>query len=193
MHHEVSWGVVGSNFFCSSYYRAWLFAAGLVLGFSMFAHGESPFDMDESFNGAREVLGKLGANSPLAAHYYDILTGLGEAIQRHRQHLSREKRKSSNRYVNQILSLDTDPATSDRGSPSTFFPRIPSNAESGSETPTAGGGSGDFDFQTAFQIPDPTEQPMDNSVDFDLRLFGWDDFAMQISENFSFDDSEPVW
>ncbi len=169
-----------------------MFAAGLVLGFSMFAQGESRFDMDSSFHGVREVLQMLSEHSPKAEHYYEILTGFADAIQRHRQLLSREKRRSNNKYVHQILTLEVDPSVS--GSQSTFSPRQPSRdvADAASATTAADGETGELDYPGPFQPLDSTQLPLEAAGGFDFGLFGWDNFAMQISENFSY-DGDPTW
>ncbi|KIW17522.1 hypothetical protein PV08_04716 [Exophiala spinifera] len=211
--------------------KAWVFAAGLVLGFSMFAQGESPFDMDESFNGAREVLKKLAEHSPQAEHYYDILIGFADAIQRHRQHLSREKRRASGKYVNRILSLDVNvnlgggggsntknnANISSAGSQATFSPgsildlrdrdrdTVASSTNQMTDVEFAASATpadadvlpsslahAHADGQTPFQLLGTPHFPVD-SGGFDFGLFGWDNFAMQISENFSFDNYEDTW
>lgn len=196
----------------------------------MFAQGESPFDMDESFNGAREVLKKLAEHSPQAEHYYEILTGFADAIQRHRQHLSREKRRASNKYVNRILSLDVNVGTHNNNNTATsvsgaasqvgFSPgmlgsRDKDTADSsyqltdlGSMAAEAANGGGDSDVAqplvdthihadgqtTPFQLLGTTPQfAVDTGGGFDFGLFGWDNFAMQISENFSFDNYGDTW
>lgn len=174
-----------------------MFAAGLVLGFSMFARAER-FDMDDAFHGAREVLKKLAEHSPQAEQYYEILTAFADAIQRHRQHLSREKRRAKNKYVNQILKMDvSNPNASVGGSSqSPFSPRTPlrDSGDGGSITPAPVGRpapAGDFDFQAALQMmPDANQLAVEGSAGFDFGLFGWDNFAMQISENFSFDPDQ---
>ncbi|KAK5461229.1 hypothetical protein LTS15_003292 [Exophiala xenobiotica] len=199
--------------------KAWVFAAGLVLGFSMFTHGELPFDMDESFNGAREVLKKLAEHSPQAEHYYEILTAFADAIQRHRQHLSRDQRRASNKYVNRILSLDlVNPASTgstssglqSAGSGSGFSPRstardhLPMVVDDGNLAETVDNtrsfgeiGPQQQTQQMPFQIPGTPSLhlPSDGGGgnNFDFSLFGWDDFAMQMSENFSFDNYENTW
>lgn len=178
-----------------------MFAAGLVIGFSMFAQAEPKFEMDESFNGAREVLKKLSDHSPQAEHYYEILTGFADAIQRHRQHLAREKRKSQNKYVNQILRLDMNnqPGLGNHhpGSQSTFSPQSLSRdlADAAASTLAAEDVSvlgGDSDYPQPFQLFDASQLPVDGGGGFDFGMFGWDNFAMQISENFTFDD-DTVW
>ncbi|KIV95395.1 hypothetical protein PV10_03059 [Exophiala mesophila] len=176
--------------------KAWMFAAGLVIGFSMFAQAEPKFEMDEAFNGAREVLKKLSPHSPQAEHYYEILTGFADAIQRHRQHLAREKRRSQNKYVNQILTFDVSQNPVDMQSADTV-------QTSRGDSPTANGNLASIlpenlrdldetaDFQQSF-VFDPNQLPVDGGGDFDFGIFGWDNFAMQVSENFNF-DTDLVW
>ncbi|KAK5178165.1 hypothetical protein LTR44_009471 [Exophiala sp. CCFEE 6388] len=167
--------------------KAWLFAAGLVLGFSMFAQGESPFDMDQSFNGAREVLKKLADHSPQAEEYSGILTAFADAIQRHRQHLSREKRP--NKYVSRILSLDFNPGES--GSQAAFSPHTTSSNVAHPSTDIPGERFGDL---TSSHLDTTSAVPhMEGDGAFDVGLFGWDSFAMQITENFSYDNYDSTW
>ncbi|KAH0842483.1 putative Fungal specific transcription factor [Fonsecaea pedrosoi] len=182
--------------------KAWVFAAGLVLGFSMFALSESRFDMDDSFNNAREVLRNLSLQSPQAEHYYEILSGFADVILRHRQHLSREKRRFKNKYVDQILTLDVSPSAA--GSQSTSSPRTPLSTErnlgvvdsavaGGSIIGGDDGGLGsEFDPNEQLQMTDYSQWPLENGGGFDFGMFGWDNFAMQISENFSL-DNEAAW
>ena len=166
-----------------------MFAAGLVLGFSMFAHGDSRFDMDDSFSNAREVLRSLSIQSPQAEHYYEILTGFADVIQRRRQSLSLGERRSRNKYVDQILTFDNTPSAS--RSQSTLSPATPQSKDLGNsnqEVIATNEGVGEFDFQ----MPDLTGWPLENGGGFDFGMFGWDNFVMQISENFSF-DNDPSW
>lgn len=174
-----------------------MFAAGLVIGFSMFAQPEPKFEMDESFNGAREVLKKLSDHSAQAEHYYEILTGFADAIQRHRQHLAREKRKSHNKYVNQILKLDMNQANSGNNTQPTFSPSSLSRdlADAAASTLAAedvGAMGGEHDYPQTFQLFDASQLPVDGGGGFDFGMFGWDNFAMQISENFTF-DNDTIW
>jgi hypothetical protein len=184
-----------------------MFAAGLVLGFSMFAQAQS-FDMDESFNGAREVLRKLARHSPQAEHYYEILTGFADVIQRHRQRRSREKRRSSHGYVDQILSLDVKPTQQQQHSGLSphprstewvdpFTPETPAAAAAAAAAEPPADRMADFDFQA------PLPEMSDFSTDigggggggggFDFGAFGWDDLAVQITENFAFDTDDADW
>ncbi|EXJ65517.1 hypothetical protein A1O7_01858 [Cladophialophora yegresii CBS 114405] len=169
--------------------KAWVFAAGLVLGFSIFAQGDSRFDMDDSFSNAREVLRSLSAESPQAEHYYEILAAFADVIQQRRQHLSRGSRSSRNKYVDQILTFDITPSAS--RSQSTLSHGTPSSKGQGPGMPEASAtdeGAGDFEFQ----MPELSQWPLENRGGFDFGMFGWDNFAMQISENFSF-DNDPAW
>jgi hypothetical protein len=64
--------------------RAWLFAAGLILGFEMFATSAAVIEIDSAFRFVRNILQKLGARSPQALHYNDILENLEEVINNQR-------------------------------------------------------------------------------------------------------------
>lgn len=85
--------------------RAYAFAAGLILGFSLFAQQEDRYSKEQSLNGVREVLKKLSESSPQARQYYDILTAFSEAVSRHHQKISADRRRLSNKYVSQMMSM----------------------------------------------------------------------------------------
>lgn len=86
--------------------KAWMFAAGLLLGFSMFAQSEPDSEIDESFRNAIAVLERLAQFSPQARHYFEILTTFSDAIHTHREQVGRERKRKSNRFVNQIFTAD---------------------------------------------------------------------------------------
>lgn len=96
--------------------KAWMFAAGLLLGFSMFAHSEESSsssslllpDVDEAFHNAIAVLERLASVSPQARHYLEILRTLSDAIVARREQVGREqrRRKRSNPYVSQIFTAE---------------------------------------------------------------------------------------
>ncbi|KAK3717048.1 hypothetical protein LTR37_006103 [Vermiconidia calcicola] len=89
--------------------KAWMFAAGLLLGFSLFAQGDSGGGTNEAFHHARAVLKKLAELSPQAAHYHDILTSFSESIEMYRRKLKDEKRRMTSRYLDQTFtSVATD-------------------------------------------------------------------------------------
>jgi hypothetical protein len=84
--------------------RALVFASGLVLGLEIFAKYPVESDINNAFQGAKEVLKHLSTQSPQAAHYLDILTTLSSAIDKRR---STETSTGRSRYVSKLFSLDT--------------------------------------------------------------------------------------
>jgi hypothetical protein len=69
----------------------------------MFATREMDFEIEEAFAGAREILQMLSLRSAQAAHYYEILTLLSDAITEQRQ---KQTNRSRGYYVGRIFSLD---------------------------------------------------------------------------------------
>lgn len=82
--------------------RAWIFAAGLILGFAMFEDQNRDADIDAAFRGATEVLSFISIQSPQAGHYFEILSLLSSAIDKLRQ---RRLPRRQNKYVGKIFSL----------------------------------------------------------------------------------------
>ncbi|KHO02124.1 uncharacterized protein MAM_01125 [Metarhizium album ARSEF 1941] len=82
--------------------KALVFAAGLVLGFEIFAKRSVEFDIEAAFAGARDILNFLAVQSPQAGHYYEILTLLSNAIAKQRQNVASTGRS---RYVSRIFTL----------------------------------------------------------------------------------------
>ncbi|KAG8406526.1 hypothetical protein J3459_018689 [Metarhizium acridum] len=82
--------------------KALVFAAGLVLGFEIFAMRSIEFDIEAAFAGARDILNFLATQSPQAGHYYEILTLLSNAISKQRQNAASTGRS---RYVSKIFTL----------------------------------------------------------------------------------------
>ncbi|KUL82007.1 hypothetical protein ZTR_09646 [Talaromyces verruculosus] len=97
-----------SNFFFGNLclLKAWIFGAGLVLGFSMFA-GEPRKDIDDSFKNARHILNGIAATSPQATLYCDILDSFAEAIHKYHSRVSAEIHDTVQKYMSQILVFDT--------------------------------------------------------------------------------------
>ncbi|KAK4071700.1 transcriptional regulator family: Fungal Specific TF [Trichoderma aggressivum f. europaeum] len=60
--------------------KALIFAAGLILGFDMFAKRELDYEVEVAFRSAKDVLDFLGIQSPQASHYSEILGLLSNAI-----------------------------------------------------------------------------------------------------------------
>ncbi|KAJ5488529.1 hypothetical protein N7539_003419 [Penicillium diatomitis] len=90
--------------------KALIFAAALVLGFSMFSHRSVDTEVDNAFSGALQILQMLSHQSAQAAHYLDILTLLESAIKQQRQRLSAQARHRRSQYVNRIFSLSETPS-----------------------------------------------------------------------------------
>ncbi|KAI6767700.1 hypothetical protein HG530_005709 [Fusarium avenaceum] len=84
--------------------KALVFASGLILGLEIFAKYPVESDINNAFQGAKEVLKHLSTQSPQAAHYLDILTTLSGAIDKRR---STETSTGRSRYVSKLFSLDT--------------------------------------------------------------------------------------
>ncbi|KAJ5388851.1 hypothetical protein N7509_011392 [Penicillium cosmopolitanum] len=111
--------------------KAFVFAAALVLGFSMFCHGDVDSEIDSAFAGAISILRMLAQQSAQAAHYLEILTMLEVAVTQQRQRQAAQARQRRSRYVNRIFSLHESPST----------PRMQSNDDSRTDaTPLNTGG-----------------------------------------------------
>ncbi|PCH06598.1 Transcription factor [Penicillium occitanis (nom. inval.)] len=87
--------------------KAWVFAAGLILGFSLFAYDdvESRNETESAFQSARHVLQNLANLSPQAKQYDEILTSFAEAIVKHRQQTSSARQKIADRYIDCVLDI----------------------------------------------------------------------------------------
>lgn len=85
-----------------------MFAAGLILGFALFVQEEGPScrDIQSAFVKARRVLRLLADLSPQAKHYHEILASFAEAIAKYRQQRRTTKQKKTNKYIDQVLSID---------------------------------------------------------------------------------------
>lgn len=89
--------------------RAFVFAAALILGFSMFSHREIDSEIDGAFAGALIILRMLAHQSAQAAHYLEILTLLEAAVTQQRQRLAAQARQRRSQYVSRIFSLNESP------------------------------------------------------------------------------------
>lgn len=82
--------------------KALLFAAGLILGFESFAKREIDYRVETAFGSARKILEFFAIQSSQAAHYYDILTLLANAIEKRREQLLDKGRSS---HVSRIFPI----------------------------------------------------------------------------------------
>lgn len=87
--------------------KAWIFAAGLVLGFALLADDSTDTDAREAFRGTQHVLSVLGRLSPQARQYHGILSAFSDAIDNYKRQMWRERNESGVPYVEQILSYDS--------------------------------------------------------------------------------------
>ncbi|KAL3469632.1 hypothetical protein BJX99DRAFT_240964 [Aspergillus californicus] len=85
--------------------KAFVFAAALIPGFSMFSQKEVDPSLEDAFNGALEILRILSQQSAQAAHYFEILNLLRNAIDEQRQRLH-ENPPPDKIYVSKLFSLN---------------------------------------------------------------------------------------
>lgn len=151
--------------------RALVFAAGLVLGFEIFAKQCVGHNVESAFVGARDVLHFLAAQSPQAAHYYDILTLLSNAIAERRQHVSATGRT---RYVSRLLTLrGPEEASASRDTEISH-----QNCLSCSRTAVAAAAPEEHgSWLTANRAPPDTDQDV---------FLGWDSLDLSQWDNFPF-------
>lgn len=83
--------------------RALVFAAGLILGFDMFAKRELDFEIETAFSGAKEILDFISEQSSQAAHYAEILGLLSSAISEQRRKTASQGRS---KLINRLFSSD---------------------------------------------------------------------------------------
>ncbi|KAJ0104034.1 hypothetical protein J7T55_009699 [Diaporthe amygdali] len=92
--------------------KAWIFAAGLVLGFALLANDSSDTGAREAFRGSQHVLSILGRLSAQARQYHRILSTFSDAIDNYKRQIRRERNESGIPFVEQILSYDFASAVS---------------------------------------------------------------------------------
>ncbi|TLD24118.1 hypothetical protein PspLS_06386 [Pyricularia sp. CBS 133598] len=81
--------------------KAWIFATGLVLGFSLLVdetkEAADTTERREAFRSSLHILGELKRLSPQAGQYFGILSNFRDAIEQYRQRLLQEKRDVNSR------------------------------------------------------------------------------------------------
>ncbi|KAJ6781470.1 hypothetical protein PWT90_02674 [Aphanocladium album] len=85
--------------------KALVFAAGLILGFDMFAKREFDFEIENAFSGAREILDFISEQSSQAAHYAEILGLLSSAVAEQRRKTASQGRS---KLVTRLFLSDED-------------------------------------------------------------------------------------
>ena len=172
--------------------RAWVFGAGLVLGFSLFA-GEPRAELQDAFLGSRAVLQQIGCFSPQAKLYYEILVEFADAIAHYRMRVTRQTRRAVDQYIDQILVIDstTDADTQKRDGPAAdgVQPSLyPSPSGSKDENDTYHMHQDSMAVDTLLALSgggDIGHEPSDE-MDLISDFQGWDDLSLQLPENFSF-------
>lgn len=91
--------------------KAWIFSAGLVLGFSLLVEGKARTHVNECFDHACTLLKKLARLSPQAEQYHDILCRFRTAIDLYRQQLLKAQRENNNIYVEKIMTIGSSKRT----------------------------------------------------------------------------------
>ncbi|KAI6354084.1 hypothetical protein MCOR25_008753 [Pyricularia grisea] len=103
--------------------KAWIFATGLVLGFSLLVDevkdAAGATERREAFRSSLHILGELKRLSPQAGQYFGILANFRDAIEQYRQRLVQEKREESSRdsLVDRIFSPLPSISVADRAQP----------------------------------------------------------------------------
>lgn len=85
--------------------RAWIFGAGLVLGFSLFG-GEPRRDIENAFHSVQIILGDIALSSQQARLYYNILTSFADAIKKYRQRVAEERIYTVQHYMDRLLTFE---------------------------------------------------------------------------------------
>ncbi|KAL4863097.1 hypothetical protein BDV12DRAFT_31767 [Aspergillus spectabilis] len=158
--------------------KALVFAAALIPGFSMFSQKEVDPKLEEAFNGALEILRVLSQQSAQAAHYFEILNLLRNAIDEQRQRL-RENPPPDKKYVSKLFSLNNR-----RNSPQPQRDTL-----SLSETTSSTALAQPLTIGSAYPEPDEPGSLFD-TVDVTAAFPGWEGMELPLWDRFPFiDDS----
>ncbi|KAF9887522.1 hypothetical protein FE257_010100 [Aspergillus nanangensis] len=87
--------------------QALVFAAALILGFSLFVQREINLETEAMFSAARDILRSFSAHSPQAGCYHEILTHLSQTISHQRQQTALQSCRRSSSYFDQVVPRDT--------------------------------------------------------------------------------------
>ncbi|KAK5102135.1 hypothetical protein LTR70_006635 [Exophiala xenobiotica] len=156
--------------------KAFVFAAGLLIGFSLFSSDSTDPDTQNAYSNAQTVLQQLSLLSPQAKHYHEILNDFSEAIGKyHRQKLNK-KRRATNQYLDHIFDLESNTQSQnisgETGQQQYLSPVSGDGTILGTSTGDAFMTGNDIDFRTdlnfnaMMEIYDPDNLPL-----------VWDDFG----------------
>ncbi|KXH33283.1 hypothetical protein CSIM01_03197 [Colletotrichum simmondsii] len=165
--------------------KAWLFAAGLVLGFSLLAP-DVPQNRGKAFHNALRVLDFLGHLSPQAAQYHRLLTSFSQAIDSFKTNSPVDQHRAGAPYVERLLSfnLAESPETHRIGETSQLRESI-GHDRSPERSGRAGDAIVDLGDQPDLLSFDPTAS---GGEDLMLSLL-WDDGDVAFGESSAFDMS----
>lgn len=162
-----------------------MFAAGLVLGFSLLAP-DVPQNRGKAFHNALRVLDFLGHLSPQAAQYHRLLTSFSQAIDSFKTNSPIEQHHAGAPYVERLLSfnLAESPETHRNGETSQLRESI-EHGRSPERSGRAGDAIVDLGDQPDLLSFDPTAS---GGEDLMLSLL-WDDGDVAFGESSAFDMS----
>ncbi|KAF3001238.1 hypothetical protein E8E13_002737 [Curvularia kusanoi] len=104
--------------------KAWIFATGLVLGFSLLVEDSSnASERRTAFLKSLQVLGELRHLSPQAEQYYNILSSFHQAIKAYKERTQRRKRASRGTLVDCVFLPE---GTGDITEPEAITTQLPS-------------------------------------------------------------------
>ncbi|EHK21085.1 uncharacterized protein TRIVIDRAFT_153210 [Trichoderma virens Gv29-8] len=156
--------------------KALIFAAGLILGFDMFAKRELDYEVEVTFRSAKDVLDFLGIQSPQATHYSEILGLLSNAITKRRMKLSS---RSRSRYVGKLVSFSGERSSSQDNTTNDNEVLSLNNNEGLPLGEIGGVWTGDLSAQSG-------------EMDGDM-LRGWDSLDLSQWDNFPFFNPRAFW
>ncbi|RDW70516.1 Zn(II)2Cys6 transcription factor [Aspergillus mulundensis] len=173
--------------------KALVFAAALIPGFSMFSQKELDSTLEEAFTGALEILRVLSQQSAQAAHYFEILNLLRNAIDEQRQRL-RENPPPDKKYVSKLFSLnnrrssDSQPQTSSTPS---FSGGSSANLPAIQPSLPVGPGAGTTYAEPQNQAPGADQNTgLFDAADVAAGFPGWEGMELPLWDRFPFiDDS----
>ncbi|KAL4806803.1 hypothetical protein BDV18DRAFT_159972 [Aspergillus unguis] len=183
--------------------KALVFAAALIPGFSMFSQKELDSTLEEAFTGALEILRFLSQQSVQAAHYFEILNLLRNAIDEQRQRL-RENPPADKKYVSKLFSLNNRRRSSPQPQLHNNQESLPDISEPAPEAGlaavqslTVGNGAGaDTSASLSYiETTNPDSAPDTNSILFEPTdaaggFPGWEGMELPLWDRFPFiDDS----
>ncbi|TPX24108.1 hypothetical protein DIZ76_013451 [Coccidioides immitis] len=169
---------------------ALVFAASLVLGFAMFAKNKPDPEVEAAFASAKDILEIFSLLSAQAAHYFEILVLLSNAVNEQRQRLALQPKRNKSPYVGRIFSLippETEAFSTNRSADidPDVMPSIASFGEAGD--PHHSWGSPTFLPETPVQaLEEGGGGGGEEEEEEEEAFFGWDSLHLPVWDNFPF-------